>query len=178
MSDNDENIAHLRKRAEAADEAEREAATLRRQLALRDAGFDGNDKLIQHLLNGYTGEPTKEAVTAFLTDLGVSTPTTTPAVPEIVTAPTVDSTIDEHRRALAADSQAPTTDPRPRTDPWEAAFLNKQAGLRRGEDADDLIEQGLAAVMGAAALGDKRVLVKQGPTEGKPGYSDPRQPRL
>lgn len=168
--DNSENIAQLRQRAEDAARLENENLVLQRQLALRDSGYQAADPLVAHLMGTYTGDPTSQAIETFLSSLGVAKPDAEAPAAELEVVPTFDQAVATSRRTLSSDTQPPGAQTRVRTDPYEAALLNKQHGIAQGKDPDDLLQQGVACVMGAAAVGDERVLIRSGRT----GYADPR----
>lgn len=165
-----ENIALLRQRAEEAARFEDENAKLKRQLALRDSGYKASDPLVAHLMANYTGEATPEAIEGFLGGLGVTRDGSTQAAQEEEQPQTFDQGVATGRRSLSSESQPPGASQRVRTDPYEAIMLNKQYGMQQGRDPDTLMEEGLAALLGAASMGDQRVIIPQTRT----GYNDPR----
>ena len=172
MSDTPQELpADLRRRAEDAARLEAENHRLATQLALRDTGFDPRNQTVSFAMQHYTGEPTAEAISEYLTNtVGVvTTPAAAPPPPE-APVPVPGADIATTRRDLASDAQPPGAVQRTRTSPYDAALQNYKEGIRRGEDEDTLRAAGVAAVLGAAAMGDKRVLVE--PV--RSGYNDPR----
>ena len=168
-----DNLSELRKRADQAAQLERTNAEMARKIAFMEAGIDYTKGTGKLLFDSYQGDPSKEAVTTTALEYGISLEGS-PATPPPPAPPTVDPSFAAHRQSLTSDGTPAGAPPeRVRTDPYETALLNKQAGLRAGRESDQLLAEGVAAVMGAAALGDQRVTV----TPNRTGYEDPRNRR-
>jgi hypothetical protein len=65
-----EDLRNLRKKAKAADEAERRAAKAERELAFAKAGLDLGDAKVGYFVKGYDGDLTPESIRATAVELG------------------------------------------------------------------------------------------------------------
>lgn len=166
-----EHIKVLRDKAKDHDKVKADNAALERKLAFLQAGFDVEHPLVSNLMTAYTGELTKDAVTAHMASLQVSellkpTPpppvTTDPAGGEATTPPPPPPPAGGTQaadRIATIDGGAPAGTPPtadPRFDGLNKAFDILEAGGSRA-DAGSVF---FTTVFGAAVKGDARVLTE------------------
>lgn len=174
MSQNEDpnvDLRNLRKQAEEAGPLRDENAALKRQLALRDMGYDPKNSTIAFAMQHYDGEATEAAISTFLDGIGVPRPTqSAPPPPSTTPVPDPVPTLTAQRQALAGDATPSGPPPeRMTTDPYDAVFERRKQALRNGEDMNEVAAQAVASILGAAARGDRRVLVesRRTPTGGE-----------
>lgn len=167
MADEDQNdqgnndIKELRRKADEASAAKREADAAKRELAFVRAGIDTENGPGKLLFKSYDGELTKEAVEAAAAEYGItpasasSTSTqgeTTPPPPQH------DPAQSAERNALASGSGAPNTESAEH--PGSLAMKDYQDARARGVPEEKAAAAAFSRIVAAANAGDKRVIIE------------------
>lgn len=163
-ADESNDLRNLRRKAKKADQLERENAegnAAKRELAFLKAGVDTSTPIGQLYMNGYDGELDAEAIKAGYEALGMSTPTASEN-DEAFEPDEAGSTQERQSLASGATGDTGETPPIPvRGMEGRAARAGRDA-LANGAPREDAIGAMFGTLAGAAAEGDRTVIVPFG----------------
>ena len=148
------NLKLLREKADNADKATKEAADLRRELAVLKSGIDADSKFGKLFLKSYDGEATPEAIKAAAEEYGIPMLGAEPV--EVVEETPVDNGTDV-RTAL---SDGVTVGNEPAPDPNQIALENFKAAIASGATEEKAAGIFFNTLAEAASRGDERVIVR------------------
>lgn len=162
QNDGQQQTDNARLQREAIDAANARAAAAERQLAIATAGIDLTSPVGKLFAKSYDGEATPEAIKAAWTELGVTTPA--PDAQETAggeaggeAPPADDATQSAQRQDLANNAGGPGDGGRP---PARELMEKRAAELKaQGVGNDKILGESFATLVGAAAAGDKSVIV-------------------
>lgn len=153
------DIKDLRRKADEAATARREANEAKRELAFVRAGIDTENGPGKLLFISYDGELTKEAVEAAAAEYGINPASaSTPPKEETPPSPQHDPAQSAERQALSSGSGTPNAESAEH--PGIAAMRDFQDAKARGVPEEKAAAAAFNRIIAAANAGDKRVIIE------------------